>query len=74
MRQNLEIELAGIERELADIKVEIEREKSAGHAENSSYYGVQTSNPHICEIIALEDKKDVLLKRKAEIENKLKQL
>lgn len=71
MRQNLEIELAGIERELADIEVQIEREKSAGNEHSSHIYGVMTSSPHICEINALWNKKEVLLKRKKQIKQQL---
>lgn len=70
LKQNLEQERAAIIRELADIDVEIEREKSAGNEINSHIYGVQP-NPHICEIVALEKKRDILLKRKQEIERKL---
>ena len=73
-RLNLEQELAGIERELANIDVEIEREKSAGHEISSHVYGVPTTNPRICEIVALENKRDVLLKRKKEIIRQLEHL
>ena len=71
LKQNLEQERAAIIRELADIDVEIEREKSAGHEISSHIFGVPTTNPRICEIVALEKKRDILLKRKQEIERKL---
>ena len=70
LKQNLEQERAAIIRELADIDVEIEREKSAGKEINSHIFGVQP-NPHICEIVALENKREILLNRKQEIERKL---
>ena len=73
-RQGLEQELAGIERELANIEVEIEREKSAGHEISSHVYGVPTTNLRICEIVALEKKRDILLKRKKEVIAQLEQL
>lgn len=75
-RQSLEQELAGINRELADIAVQIEREKSAGHEQMSHIYGMvhQQANPHIAEINALIDKRDILLERKAEIKKQLEQL
>ena len=73
IRHSLEQELAGIERDLANIEVEIEREKSAGHEQMSHIYGMvhPQANPHIAEINALIEKKDVLLKRKQEIKKQL---
>lgn len=73
-RQNLEQELAGVERDLANIEVEIEREKSAGHEQMSHIYGMvhPQANPHIAEINALIEKRDVLLKRKQEIKKQLR--
>lgn len=72
-RQNLESELFRIDDELKDIDVQIEREKSAGHAETSHIYGVvHSANPHVAEINALWERKEALEKRKNEIKEQLK--
>lgn len=68
MRQNLEIELAGIERELAEIKVQMCRVQSHSAEKSSHFYGVQSSFFDEGVMESLESKKQLLLKRKEEIE------
>lgn len=73
-KQNLEAERARIGIDLKEVRVQIEREKSAGEEITSSIYGAVKPNPHICEITALWEKQDALEKRKAEIDEILKTL
>lgn len=74
LRQSLEIELAGIERELAEIKVQMCRSQAHTIEKNSHIYGVSSSFFDGAEMESLDSKKRLLLKRKAEIERQLKQL
>lgn len=74
LRQSLEIELAGIERELAEIKVQMCRSQAHTIEKNSHIYGVSSSFFDGAEMESLDSKKQLLLKRKAEIERQLKQL
>lgn len=73
MRQNLETELAGIEGKLGEINAQIAKAKTEGDEKNSRFYSF-LPNPNQRQIDAYEAEKKPLLKRKAEIENKLKQL
>ena len=74
LRQNLEIELAGIERELAEIKVQMCRSQAHTIEKNSHIYGVSSSFFDGAEMESLDSKQQLLLKRKAEIDRQLKKL
>ena len=74
LRQSLEIELAGIERELAEIKVQMCRSQAHTIEKNSHIYGVSSSFFDGAEMESLDSKKQLLLKRKAEIDRQLKKL
>ena len=66
LKQNLEKELADINKDLADIEVQIQRAAAEGEEQRRTIYGIH-SNPRIREIQALRNKRDTLLKRKQEI-------
>lgn len=74
LRQNLEQEQAEIDRELADIAVQIRREESAGREQMSKVYGYFGPNPREKEINALLEKCNVLTNRRAKINKQLQQL
>lgn len=73
LHQNLETELAGIEGKLGEIDAQIVKARTEGEEKNSFAYGI-LPNPNQEQIDALETQKRPLLKRKAEIEQKLKAL
>ena len=74
MRQNLEQELARIETDIKDIEAQQEDARGRGQAQTQHIFGTNIPNPYAGVIIMLEQKKQNLKDRKAEIIRQLQQL
>lgn len=73
-RQSFEQELARIETDIKDIEAQQEDARGRGQAQTQHIYGTNIPNPYAGVIIMLEQKKQNLKDRKAEIIRQLQQL